>query len=865
MKNNSKESELTELLNRSQEIAHLGSWMFDPTSNLLTWSDEVYRIFGLHPQESTATYEGFLDAVYPDDRAAVDAAYSGSIKEGKDSYEIEHRVVRKHTGEIRYVHEKCKHDRDASGSVIRSVGFVQDITERKKAEFELLKFKEAVDSSADDIYIIDREKMLFIDFNASALRSLGYAKEELLKMGPPDIKPLMSRNKLAEIFDKIIHSDSKFGRIETVHRRKDGTRFDVEVFLRSFHFSDSTFLVASVRDITERKKIEETLLISQDRLHFLLNSTSSITYAVETEPPNRVTFVSENVTTLTGYTPEEFAKDPAFWADHIHPGDQERILRELPLLFEKGNYLREYRLRFKDGTYHWMRDDIKLNYDAQGKPVEMVGNCVDITESKKVEDQLKEFKYFFNNSGDLCCIANMQGYFETLNPNFEKVLGFSRKELLEIPFMNFVHPDDFPATLQEIERLKAGSLTINFVNRYRKKDGEYLWFDWNATPDPVTKKLYAIARDITERKKAEEILLKTLKEISDYKYALDESLIVAITHKNGIIKFVNDNFCKISKFSREELLGKDHRIVSSGYHPKEFIRNLWETIAKGEVWRGELKNRAKDGTIYWVDSTIVPFLNEEGKPYQYVSIRSDITDRKKKEAENQNLNKELESFSYSVSHDLRAPLRALEGFGKALSEKYKGKFDEEADRWIDFITMNAKRMDLLISDMLNFSRISRESIKNRSINMKVLAQQCFESSKTNYPEKIITFNLENIPDSFGDFAMVKQVWQNLISNALKYSSKNKNITISITGKIESDYSVYSIRDNGVGFDEKYTDKMFGVFQRLHSSREFEGTGVGLAIVSRIIQKHNGWINANGQSGKGAEFTFALPFDKKLEL
>ncbi|MEK6783379.1 MAG: PAS domain-containing protein [Bacteroidota bacterium] len=484
-----------------------------------------------------------------------------------------------------------------------------------------------------------------------------------------------------------------------------------------------------------------------------------------------------------------------------------------------------------------------------------------------------EIKYLYNNApcGYLSVDADI--LLSNINQTLLNWLGYIHEEVIgRMKYEDLLSAESKAAFLRSFEKdfeeyENKGSVS-NLEFEFQRKDGTTFPVIVNseAIMDEKGKFVKSLSTvfDNTERKKAEVNLQESLKKIADYKYALDESNIVAITDQKGIIKYVNDNFSKISRYSKDELLGQDHRIINSGFHPKEFIRDLWVTIANGEVWRGELRNKAKDGTIYWVDTTIVPFLNEQGKPYQYVAIRSDITERKKKETEIQNLNKELESFSYSVSHDLRAPLRALEGFGKALSEKYKDTFDEDASRWLGFITSNAKQMDLLINDMLNFSRINRENVKGTIVNMKVLAQECFETNKMHYSGKNISFTLANIPDSFGDVAMVKQVWQNLISNALKYSSKNENITIDITGKIEHDYTVYSIKDNGVGFDEKYKNKLFGVFQRLHSNKEFEGTGVGLAIVDRIIQKHNGWIRASSQTGKGAEFTFALPVENKFE-
>jgi PAS domain S-box-containing protein len=177
-------------------------------------------------------------------------------------------------------------------------------------------------------------------------------------------------------------------------------------------------------------------------------------------------------------------------------------------------------------------------------------------------------------------------------------------------------------------------------------------------------------KDITQGKKAERELSQTLREISDYKFALDESSIVAITDQKGIIRHANSNFCKISKYSEKELIGQDHRIINSGYHPKGFIKDLWITIANGKIWKGELKNKAKDGTIYWVDTTIIPFLNDQGKPYQYVAIRADITERKLAEENLQKSLKEIADYKYALDESSIIAITDQKGIIKYVNDNF---------------------------------------------------------------------------------------------------------------------------------------------------------------------------------------------------
>jgi len=367
----------------------------------------------------------------------------------------------------------------------------------------------------------------------------------------------------------------------------------------------------------------------------------------------------------------------------------------------------------------------------------------------------------------------------------------------------------------------------------------------------------------------------TLKEIGDLKSALDEHAIVAITDPQGRITYVNDKFCAISKYRRDELLGQDHRLINSGYHPKEFIRELWATIGHGRVWHGELKNRAKDGTFYWVDTTIVPFLNDDGRPRQYVAIRADITERKAAEetilrlnaeleqrvlertAQLELTNRELEAFSYSVSHDLRTPLRAIDGFSQAVLEDFGPMLPEEGQRQLHTIRSSAQRMGALIDDLLTFARLNRQDLNKRAIDTARIVRETLTELGFPWTDRRIEVRVGHLSPGMGDPVLIRQVWLNLIANALKYTRRRDLAEIEIGEADIEGRRAFFVRDNGVGFDMRYASKRFGVFQRLHRIEDYEGTGVGLATVQRIVQRHGGRVWAEAAVDQGATFYFHL--------
>lgn len=371
-----------------------------------------------------------------------------------------------------------------------------------------------------------------------------------------------------------------------------------------------------------------------------------------------------------------------------------------------------------------------------------------------------------------------------------------------------------------------------------------------------------------------EALERSLKELADIRFALDQSTIVAITDQRGIINFVNDEFCRISKYSRDELLGQDHRIINSGFHPKDFIRDLWTTIAAGQVWKGELRNRAKDDTIYWVDTTIVPFLNADGKPYQYVAIRHDITQLKLAEEKIRQQAAELQraaqlsligEMAAGLAHEVKNPLAGIQGAVDILIRR-RAANDPEREA-LEGVRHEVQRIDATVRALLDRARprsvtparTSLTEVTGRAVELaraQVVGKQAFDKSRIQFepPAHDIVLSIDPL--------QIEDAVLNLVINAIEAIENDGHVNVSIRSAENpndedlADEAVVEVTDNGRGIDEEDLKKIFNPF----FTKTKGGTGLGLPAVRRIVRLHGGRVEVRSAPGEGSTFTLHLPIN-----
>ena len=515
-------------------------------------------------------------------------------------------------------------------------------------------------------------------------------------------------------------------------------------------------------------------------------------------------------------------------------------------------------------------------------------NIRDITERKRVEEAVlaseARYRSYIDATGQIGWVTNANGEVEEDVPSLRKFSGQTYDEAKGSGWAKTIHPDDLERTLQVWNNAVATKSFYEIEYRMRRHDGVYPYLLTRGFPvfreDGSIREWVGTCIDITERKLAAQELqerdarYKTLVENIPQKILMKD--------RNCIWVSINENLARDFGLRPEEVVGKMDTDLFTPELAAKYHSDDVRIMETGKTEELEEKYMVA-GKETWVNTIKTPVRDKNGDIVGLLGIFWDITERKRAEEEVLELNvdlehrvlqrtvqlelanKELEAFSYSVSHDLRAPLRHVNGFVELLGKQFQTELSEKGWHYLDAITDSVHQMGVLIDDLLNFSRSGRADMRESTFEMNQVVKEVTEQIRQDNPGRDIEWTIAQLPSVHCDNAMLHLVWENLLSNAVKFTSKRKKASIEIGVQEEDKEFVFFVRDNGVGFDMRYAQKLFGVFQRLHSAAEFEGTGIGLANVHRIITRHGGrtWAEAelenlpDGKAG-GATFYFTLP-------
>jgi PAS domain S-box-containing protein len=727
-------------------------------------------------------------------------------------------------------------------------------------------------------------------WNRSAEQIKGYRKEEIIGRSL-EIFYTAEDISRGEPLQHLEHArETGHDESEGLRVRKDGSTFWANVVLSALKDDNGEIYgyAKITRDITERKKVQEQL----EMLSLQINQANDAIYTVSSD--SKILSWNRGAEKLYGFTKEEAIGRTSndLLKTIISPEAINEALRDIA---ERDYWTGDLKRITKGGDELFVRSSTSAVRDEAGVITGYVAVSIDITKEKKLleevnrmneelEDKVQErtedikrsearYRYLFQNNPMPMWVIDL-ATFRFLDVNDMAVVqyGYSRDEFLSMTALD-IRPEDDKERFRKVDHtFGMDSADYNRGTwRHKKKDGSIILVEIIAHEivfEGIPSRLI-LANDVTEKKSAEEKLIASEKQ---FHRALDTMLEgVQIIGFDWRYIYVNDAMAKHGKYRKEDLIGNTVMEMYPGIEQSEIYKVYLQCFNERVSIHLENEFVFPDGSSAWFELSFQPVA--EG----IFILSVDITQRKQAEEKIKRLNagleerviqrteqlkktnEELEAFSYSVSHDLRAPLRAIIGFTAMLEEDYGDKLDKEGKRITSIIKNNTSKMGNLIDDLLTFSRMGRQGISKTPVNTQLLVKEITaDLDRSERNGKTVNWIIHDLPASNADLNTMRQVWINLVSNAVKYSRKHPAPEVEIGSFKRDGEIVFFVKDNGVGFDEKYKNKLFKVFQRLHSSEEFEGTGIGLAIVEKIISKHGGRVWADAEVNKGANFYFSLP-------
>jgi PAS domain S-box-containing protein len=761
--------------------------------------------------------------------------------------------------------------------IVYVIGYLRSVISREQEASE--RYRQLFQNNPFPMWIHDFETLQFLDVNHAAEKTYGYSREEFLKMTIKDIRrqedlPILLQDLATDngqLLDPVLRK----------HQRKDGKLIDVEVTADGLTINGRPARRVLANDVTKRNFAEEALRESEAQFRTLAETASD---GIVTINDNGViTFINAGAMEIFGYREDEMLGQnitmlmpEGFRSQHkegfgrfLTTGQRNISWKavELPGLHRDGH---EIQLELSFAEYN------------KGSVRCFTSVIRDITRRKEYEEALKrseeQLRRIIEHSSYGKLLVDEHGMIRLINAEVEKQFGYNREELLGqgleilIPHRFRQNHSHFLHSFKKNPVARAMGMGRELFGR--RKDGSEFPVEIGLNPLTSDQEIMILATitDITERKRVETDLRQSEER---YRDLFENNPFPMWVYDAETLDFlaVNDAACQQYGYSSEEFLSMKITQIRPEAEVSSLLKNIAET--RGELQKsGDWRHRRKDGSGLFVEITSheISFLGHSAR----LVLANDVTARHQADEEIRQLNetlerrvaertvelesvnKELESFAYSVSHDLRAPLRAMDGFSLALIEDYSDKLDDTGKNFLNRVRTATQQMSRLIDDLLSLSRVTRSEIKYGPVDLSAIANEIIARYNDLQPREGFVTDIQDDLGVYGDERLLRIALENLLGNAWKFTSKTENARISFKQVTENNgNSVYCISDNGAGFDMKYADKLFGAFQRLHSTKEFEGTGIGLATVQRIINRHGGRIWAESEVGKGAAFYFSI--------
>jgi PAS domain S-box-containing protein len=725
--------------------------------------------------------------------------------------------------------------------------------------------------------------------NRTELRWLGYEPDEMLGREYWEFLAPTSRAVFDREFPRFTGGDGARGMaLELL--RKDGRTLPVSLSVTAVRGADGRFRMSNavVEDVTERLHLEQEIQTTRARFHRLVDTVNGIVW--EADPVTfQFRYVNAYAERLLGYPVDRWISEPTFWLDHVHPDDLEgaagycraRVAEAVPHTFE-------YRMIAADGREVWIRDIVSV-ISEERKAVLLTGVMVDITEHRRAEVALRaserKYRSLYTRTPVMMHSIDRDGRLISVSDYWLAKLGYERHEVIGRKSVDFLSPASRRYAEEGVLPAYFRTGTCQDVPyQFVRKDGAIIDAELSATSEldaegAVVRSL-AVIVDVTDRNRAERALRES--EARFQTLARVSPVGIYRTDAAGDCVYVNERWCAIAGLTVEEALGRGW---ARGLHPddRDRVVELWYRAAReGVPFRAEYRFQGR-GVVTWVLGQAAAERVSDGELVGYVGTITDITERKRQEEELvayrtrletlvadrtrelAETNRELESFSSSVSHDLRAPLRAIDAYSQLLLEEQGGRLDPNGLEQLRRVRLACQRMKQLVEDLLRLSQVTRGTIRRDRVDLAAIARAVAGDLAASDPSRVVEFVLPDEASARGDPDLLRIVLENLLGNAWKFTSHHPRARIEYRVDCEGGAPVHRVHDDGAGFDPAGAPRLFRAFERLHAQSEFEGTGIGLATIRRIVERHGGRVWAEGEVEKGATFSFTLGDDERGEL